>query len=103
MISLLVSFVWESAVIDGVLRVLLIIKLTTDLVKSFHEANFLIVLISDGNLSVEHIRDARVTRLLVHEVQYAQDTKLVKLTYRPVFVSFQKLEFPSGDDSSSEE
>ena len=29
----------ESAVIEGVFRVLLIIELTTDLGKSFHEAN----------------------------------------------------------------
>ena len=54
------------------------------------------VLISDGNLSVE--RDARVTRLLIHEVRYAQGTKLVKLTYRSVFASFQKIGIPSGDN-----
>ena len=82
---MLVSFAsWESAVID---RVLLIIELTPDLGKSFHKANILIVVILDGNLSVESIHDALVTRLLIHEARYVQSTKLVKLTYRPVFVS----------------
>ena len=36
----------ELSLLGGVLRVLLIIELTTDLGKSFHEANFLMVLIS---------------------------------------------------------
>ena len=54
---LFVSFVsLESAVIDGVLSVLFIIKLTTDSGKSFHEGNLLMMLISDGNLSVEQIQ-----------------------------------------------
>ena len=70
----------ESAVIEGVLRVLLIIELTTDLGKSFHEANLLMMFISHGNLSVEQIREARVTRLLIHEVRHDQGTKPVKLT-----------------------
>ena len=65
----------ESAVIEGVLRVLLIIELTTDLGKSFHEANLLMMFISHGNLSVEQI-----TRLLIHEVRHDQGTKPVKLT-----------------------
>ena len=52
-----VSFVsLESAVIDGVLSVLFIIELTTDSGKSFDEANLLMMLISDGNLSVEQIQ-----------------------------------------------
>ena len=91
----------ESAVVDGVLRMLLIIELTTDSRKSFHEANLLMMLISDGNLSVEEIRDARAARLLIHEVRYVQGTKLVKSTYRPAFVSFRKIVIPSGDNSRS--
>ena len=55
--------------LDGVLRVLLIIELTTDLGNSFHEANLLMMLISDDNLFVTQIRDARVTRVLMHDVQ----------------------------------
>ena len=80
MVTLLLVSVasWESSPIDGVLRVLLIIELKTDLEKSFHEANLLMVLILDGSLSVEHIQDARVARLLIHEIQYIQGTKLVK-------------------------
>ena len=54
--------------LDGVLRVLLIIELTTDLGKSFHEANLLMMLISDDNLFGAQIRDARVTRVLIHDV-----------------------------------
>ena len=46
----------ESAVIDGILKVLLIIELTTDSRKLFHEASLLMMFISDGNLSVEQIR-----------------------------------------------
>ena len=46
--------------LDGVLRVLLIIELTTDLGKSFHEANLLMILISDDNSFGAQIRDARV-------------------------------------------
>ena len=74
--SLLVSFVlWKSsAAIDDVLRVLLIIELTTDLGKSFYEANLLIGLISDSNLFVEQIWDV-CARLQIHEVQYFQGTK----------------------------
>lgn len=73
---LLVSSVsWESSAINGALRILLIIELTTDLGKPFHEANILMVLISDDNLSVEQMRDARVTRLLIHKVRYVQGTK----------------------------
>ena len=53
--------------LDGVLRVLLIIELTTDLGKSFHEANLLMMLISDDNLFGAQIRDARVTRVLIHD------------------------------------
>ena len=82
------SALLESAVIDGVLRVLLIIELTTDLGKPFHEANLLLMFISDGNLSVKQTRHARVTRPLVHGGQYVQGTKLVKLRYRGVFVFF---------------
>ena len=67
--------------------------------KLLYEANLLIVLISDGNLSVEQIRDARVTRLLIHEVRYVQSAKFVKLTYRPVFVFSRKTVIPSGDNS----
>ena len=51
-------------------------------------------LISDRNLSVDQIRKARATRFLIHEIQYVQGTKLHKLTYRPVFVSFQKIVTP---------
>ena len=59
------------------------------------------VLLSDGNLSLEQIRDARVTMLLIHEVRYVQGAKLVKLTYRLVFVSFQRTVIPAGDNSRS--
>ena len=100
--SLLISFAsWESSVIDDVMRVLLVIELSTDLGKSFHKANILMVLISESNSSVEHIWDACVTRLLIHEVRYVPDTKLVKLTYEPVFESFREIVIPSGDDSMS--
>ena len=81
------------------MRVLLIIELTADLGKLFHEANLSMVLNSDGNLSLKQIRDARVTRFLIHEVRYVQDTKLVKLTYRLVFVSFRETVILSGDNS----
>ena len=57
----------ESAIIEGVLKVLLIIELTTDLGKSFHETNFL-MFISHSNLSVEQIQETRVTGLLIHAV-----------------------------------
>ena len=70
----------ELSLLGGVLRVLLIIELTTDLGKSFHEANFLMVLISDDNFLGTQMRDARVTRLLIHEIRYVQGTKRVKLT-----------------------
>ena len=89
----------ESAVIYGVLRVLLIIELTTDLGKSFPQANLLMMLISDRNFSVDQIREVRVTRLLIHGVRYVRDTRLVKLTYRPVIVYFRKTVIPSDDNS----
>ena len=54
--------------LDGVLRVLLIIELTTDLGKSFYEAKFLMMLISDDNLFGAQIHDAQVTRVLIHNV-----------------------------------
>ena len=58
-ILLLISFVsWESSAIDDTLRVLSIIEFATDLGNSLHEANLLIVLISDSNLFVEQIQDA---------------------------------------------
>lgn len=59
------------------------------------------VLISDGNLSPEQIRHARVTRLLIHEVRYVQGIKLGKLTYRLVFLFFRKTVIPSRDNSKS--
>ena len=89
----------ESAVIYGVLRVLLIIELTTDLGKSFPEANLLMMLISDRNFSVDQIREVRVTRLLIHGVRYVRDKRLVKLTYRPVIVYFRKTVIPSDYNS----
>ena len=89
----------ESAVIYGVLRVILIIELANDLGKSFHEANLLMMLISDGNFSIDQIREVRVTRLLIHDVRYVRDTRLVKLTSRPVIVYFRKTVIPSGDNS----
>ena len=93
---MLVSFSsWKSSVIDNVMRVLMVIGLSTDLGKSFHKANISMVLISESNLSVEHIWDAHVTRPLNHEV-YVQGTKLVKLIYRPVFVSFWKIVIASS-------
>ena len=86
--SLLVSFAsWEASAIDDVLRILLIIELATDLGKSFHEANLLIVLISDSKLFVQ-IWNPCVARLKIHEVQYVQGTKLVTSIPRLVFVSF---------------
>ena len=57
----------ESAIIEGVLKVLLIIELKTDLGKSFHETN-LLMFISYSNLSVEQIWEARVTGLLIQAV-----------------------------------
>ena len=57
----------ESAIIEGVLKVLLVIELTTDLGKSFHETN-LLMFISYSNLSVEQIWEARVTGLLIQAV-----------------------------------
>ena len=87
--SLLVSFAsWEASAIDDVLRILLIIELATDLGKSSHEANLLIVLISDSKLFVEQIWNPCVARLKIHEVQYVQGTKLVTSIPRLVFVSF---------------
>ena len=55
--------------LDGVLRALLIIELTTDLGQSFHEANILMILISDDNLFSAQKRDARVTRVLIRDVR----------------------------------
>ena len=66
--------------LDGVLRVLLIMELTIDLGKSFREANLLMILISHENLFGAQIRDPRVTRLLIQDVQQVQGTKLVKIT-----------------------
>ena len=57
------------SLLDGVLTVLLIIEFTTDLGKSFHEPNLLMMLISDDNLFGAQIRDARVTRVLIHDVR----------------------------------
>ena len=69
----------ELSLLGGVLRVLLTIELTTDLGKSFHEANFLMVLISDDNLLGAQMRDARVTRLLIHEIRYDIGTMYSKV------------------------
>ena len=66
-----------SSATDGTLTLLLLIELTTDLGKSFHEVNHLMVLISDSNLSIGHMRDARVKRFL-------ECKKLIKLTYKHV-------------------
>ena len=55
--------------LDGVLRALLIIELTTDLGQSFHEANILMILISDDNLFSAQKRDARVTRVSIRDVR----------------------------------
>ena len=49
--------------------------MTTDLGKLFHEANLLMALISEDTLSVERIRDARITRFLIHKVRYVQGAK----------------------------
>ena len=76
----------ELSLLGGALRVLLSIEMKTDLGKSFHEANFLMVLISDDNLLGAQMRDARVTRLLIHKIRYVQGTKLVKLTKSSVTV-----------------
>ena len=65
--SLFVLFALLESAIIGVLKVLLIIELTTDLGKSIHETN-LLMFISHSNLSVEQIREARVTGLLIHAV-----------------------------------
>ena len=85
---------WESSAKDGVLGVLLIIELTTYLGKSFHKANLLIVLILEDNLSVEHIRDARVTKPLTNEVQCGLCREFVNSTYRPVSSPFKKIVIP---------
>ena len=55
--------------LDGVLKVLLIIELTTELGQSFHEANLLMILISDDHLFGAQKRDARVTRVLIYDVR----------------------------------
>ena len=64
-IAVSVELILRLSLLDGVLRVLLIIELITDLGKSFHEANLLMMLISDENLFGAQIRDARVTRVLI--------------------------------------
>ena len=64
-----VLLILGPSLLDGVLRVLLIIELTTDLGKIFHEASLLMMLISDDNLFGAEIRDVRVTRVLIHDVQ----------------------------------
>ena len=48
------------SLLDDVLRVFLIIELTTDLGKLFHDTNLLTMLISDDNLFGAQIRNARV-------------------------------------------
>ena len=55
--------------LDGVLRVLLIVELTTELGQSFHEVNLLMILISDDDLFGAQKRDARVTRVLIYDVR----------------------------------
>ena len=57
------------SLLDGVLKVLLIIELTTELGQSFHEANLLMILISDDHLFGAQKRDARVARVLIHDVR----------------------------------
>ena len=64
-----VLLILGPSLLDGVLRVLLIIELTTDLGKIFHEASLLMMLISDDNLFGAEIRDVRVTRVLIHDVR----------------------------------
>ena len=64
---------------DGVLRVLLIIELTTDLAKSFHEANLLMMLISEGNLFGGQICDAQVTRVLKEAILFKEAIKLKEI------------------------
>ena len=82
-ILLLISFVsWESSAIDDTLRVLSITEFATDLGNSLHEANLLMVLISDSNLFVEQIQDACEASNPLS--LYVQDTKLVKSIHRMV-------------------
>ena len=57
-----------------VVSALLINVLTIDFGKLFHEANLLMILISDCNLFGEHILEARVTRLLIQEIRCDQGT-----------------------------
>ena len=64
-----VLLILGPSLLDGVLTVLLIIELTTDLGKSFHKAYLLMMLISEDNLFGAQIRDAQVTRVLIHDVQ----------------------------------
>ena len=64
-----VLLILGPSLLDGVLRVLLIIELTTDLGKIFHEASLSMMLISDDNLFGAEIRDVRVTRVLIHDVR----------------------------------
>ena len=70
-ISLLFSvlLIFGPSLLNGVGTVILIIEFTNDLGKSFHEANLSMMLISDDNLFDAQIRDARVTRVLIHNVR----------------------------------
>ena len=63
-----VVLILELSLLDGAMRVLLIIELTIDLRKSFHEGNRLMILISDDNLFCAQMRDARVTTILIDDV-----------------------------------
>ena len=58
-----------SSATDGTLTLLLLIELTNDLGKSFHEVNH------SSNLSIGHMWDSRVKRFL-------ECNKLIKLTYK---------------------
>ena len=66
--------------------------------KIIPRSKLLMMSTSDENLFVEQMRETRATNLLIHEVQYVQGTKPMKLTYKPVFVSFQKVVIRSGDN-----
>ena len=37
----------------------------------------------------------------MHEILYDQRTKLLKFTYKPIFVSFRNIDIPSDDISRS--
>ena len=64
-----VLLILGPSLLDGVLRVLLIVELTTELGQSFHEVNLLMILISDDDLFGAQKRDARVTRVLIYDVR----------------------------------